>query len=130
MASMNEEQENLSYYFGRQLWGKSKKINYSRHYTDLHLPCIWKSGRQVCVLANVSFFLGMRQRACCKLITNSLLPGVHTGWNGEVLWEKAGICLSEIVSAWVLVTLANLVIWKSGNEYHHFIQSFSPCLEI
>lgn len=43
---------------------------------------------------------------------------------------RKGWDLSEIVSAWVLVTLENLVIWKSGNEYHHFIQSFSPRLEI
>lgn len=82
------------------------------------------------VFWQMSFFLGMRRRTCCKLITNSLLPGAHTGWNGEVLWEKAGIYLSEILSAWVLVTMENLVIWKWGNEYHHFTQSFSPCLEI
>lgn len=82
------------------------------------------------VFWQMSFFLGMMRRTCCKLITNSLLPGAHTGWNGEVLWEKAGIYLSEILSAWVLVTMENLVIWKWGNEYHHFTQSFSPCLEI
>lgn len=44
--------------------------------------------------------------------------------------RKGWICLSEILSAWVLVTLENSVIWKSGNEHHHFIQSFSPCLEM
>lgn len=76
------------------------------------------------------FFLWNDAKDLVQTDHQSLLPGVHTGWNGEVLWEKTGICLSEIVSAWVLVTLENSVIWKSGNEYHHFIQSFSPCLEV
>lgn len=124
-----DSKKNLSYYFGRKLWHKSKKLDNSLLYIDLYLSWIWKSERQVCVLAN--FFSPWNEgKDLLQLITNSLLPGVHTGWNGEVLWEEAGIYLSEIVSAWVLVTLENLVIWKSGNDHHHFTQSFSPCLGI